>query len=157
MTDYDDILISLRRIIRAVDLQSKKLAKTSGLTAPQLVVLQTLHKKGKIKLSVIAKTVSLSQATITSILDRLEKANLVKRERSLTDKRSIYASLTETGIQRLKDAPELMQAGFLREYRKLPDWERTMLISSLQRIATMMDAEGLDASPILDTGDLSKQ
>lgn len=47
MTDYDDILISIRRIMRAIDLQSKRLVKQSGLTAPQLVVMQSLRKAGK--------------------------------------------------------------------------------------------------------------
>ena len=156
MTDYDDILISIRRIMRAIDLQSKRLVKQSGLTAPQLVVMQALRKEGKASPSLVAKDVALSQATITSILDRLEKARLVRRERSETDKRIVYACLTEEGQRRLEEAPELLQAGFLRQYRRLEDWERAMLESALKRIAAMMDAEDLDASPILDIGDIDK-
>jgi len=156
MSDYDDILILIRRIMRAVDLQSKQLVKQSGLTAPQLVVMQSLRRHGKVAPSVVARHVALSQATITSILDRLEKAGLVRRERSETDKRVVYASLTEEGGRRLEDAPELMQADFLRQYRKLEPWERSMIVSSLERIASMMDAEGIDASPILEVGELDK-
>jgi DNA-binding MarR family transcriptional regulator len=156
MTDYDDILISIRRIMRAIDLQSKRLVKQSGLTAPQLVVMQSLRKAGKASPTLVAKDVALSQATITSILDRLEKAKLVRRERSETDKRIVYACLTEEGARRLEEAPELLQAGFLRQYRQLADWERAMLESSLKRIAAMMDAEDPDASPILDIGDIDK-
>ena len=156
MNDYDDILISIRRIMRAIDLQSKRLVKLSGLTAPQLVVMQAVRKEGKASPSSVARNVALSQATITSILDRLEKAELVRRERSDTDKRIIYACLTAEGQRRLEEAPELLQAGFLRQYRRLADWERSMLESSLNRIAAMMDAEDLDASPILDTGDIDK-
>lgn len=156
MNDYDDILISIRRIMRAIDLQSKRLVKMSGLTAPQLVVMQALRRDGKVSPSSVARTVALSQATITSILDRLEKANLVRRERSETDKRIVYACLTTEGQKRLEEAPELLQAGFLRQYRQLEEWERTMLVSALQRISTMMDAEDLDASPILDVGEIDK-
>lgn len=155
MNDYDDILISIRRIMRAIDLQSKKLVKQTGLTAPQLVVMQAIRKVGRASPSVVAREVALSQATITSILDRLEKAELVRRERSKSDKRIVYACLTTDGQRRLEEAPELLQAGFLRQYRKLEDWERTMLVSSLQRVATMMDAEELDASPILDVGEIA--
>ncbi|WP_417460406.1 MarR family winged helix-turn-helix transcriptional regulator [Kordiimonas sp.] len=156
MNDYDDILISIRRIMRAIDLQSKRLVKMSGLTAPQLVVMQALRRDGKVSPSSVARTVALSQATITSILDRLEKADLVRRERSETDKRIVYACLTTEGQKRLEEAPELLQAGFLRQYRQLEEWERTMLVSALQRISTMMDAEDLDASPILDIGEIEK-
>ena len=46
MSDHDEILVALRRITRAIDLQSKRLVKATGLTAPQLVVIDTLHKQG---------------------------------------------------------------------------------------------------------------
>ncbi|GHF11042.1 MarR family transcriptional regulator [Kordiimonas sediminis] len=154
MTDYDDILISIRRITRAIDLQSKQLVKQTGLTAPQLVVMHAIRKQGRIPPSAVAREVALSQATITSILDRLEKAGLVRREPSEKDKRVVHACLTSDGMRRLEESPELLQAGFLRQFRKLEDWERSMLISSLQRVAAMMDAEGLDASPILELGDI---
>jgi DNA-binding MarR family transcriptional regulator len=154
MSDHDNILIALRRITRAIDLQSKKLVKKSGLTAPQLVVMQALRKEGQMSPSSLAKAVSLSQATITTILDRLVKQGLVRRDRSDTDKRVILACLTDQGLATAQAAPELLQAGFLREFRKLQDWERGMLIAALQRIAEMMDAEDLDASPILETGEL---
>lgn len=156
MSDYDEILVSIRRITRAIDLQSKQLVKQSGFTAPQLVVLQALRIKGRVSPSTVAKEVSLSQATITSILERLEKAGAVRRERSEKDKRIYYACLTEDGLKRLEEAPELLQSGFLRQYRKLDDWERSMIISAFQRVATMMDADDLDASPILDVGEIGK-
>lgn len=156
MNDYDNILVSIRRITRAIDLQSKALVKQSGLTAPQLIVMHVLRKEGRLPPSAVAREVALSQATVTSILERLEKAGLVRRERSDTDKRIIYACLTVDGLSRLEEAPELLQSGFLRQYRKLEDWERSMLVSALQRIASMMDAEELDAAPILDVGEISK-
>lgn len=156
MSDYDEILVSIRRITRAIDLQSKKLVKQTGLTAPQLVILQSLRTTGRMSPSSVAKEVSLSQATVTSILDRLEKGGLVRRERSTEDKRIVYACLTSDGLKRLEEAPELLQSGFLREYRKLEDWERAMIISAFQRVATMMDADDLDASPILDVGEIGK-
>lgn len=154
MPDYDDILIAIRRITRAIDLHSKKLVKKTGLTAPQLVVLQSIRKEGKAKPSQIARDVLLSQATITSIVDRLEKAGFVERLRDVGDRRVVSVVLTQTGEQKLREAPELLQDGFLREFRKLEDWERSQLISSVQRLATMMDAEELDAAPLLDVGEI---
>lgn len=156
MADYDDILISIRRIMRAIDLHSKKLSKSSGLTAPQLVLMLALRKNGPMAPSAIAKEVSLSQATITSILDRLDKAGYTRRNRSIDDKRVVHACLTQAGQEKIAEAPELLQSGFLREFRKLEEWERTQLVSSLQRVATMMDAEDIDASPILEVGEISK-
>jgi len=154
MQDYDDMLIALRRITRAIDLQSKKLVRVSGLTAPQLLVLQSVRKHGRAKPSVIARDIVLSQPTVTSILDRLEKGGLLTRERSAKDRRVVEVILTEAGSTKVLAAPELLQAGFLREFRKLEDWEKSQLTASLQRIATMMDAEDIDAAPILQVGDV---
>ena len=156
MSDYNDILVAIRRIMRAVDLHSKKLLKTVGLTAPQLVVMQLLRKSGELPPSTIAKEISLSQATVTSILDRLDSAGYTRRDRSTEDKRVVHTYLTPDGLEKVSKAPELLQSGFLREFRKLEEWEQTQLISSLQRIATMMDAEDIDASPILEVGEVNE-
>lgn len=156
MSDHDEILVALRRITRAIDLQSKRLVKATGLTAPQLVVIDTLRKGGEMSPSAIARGVSLSQATITSILDRLTQAGLVERVKSETDKRVILARLTEKGRAAGDNSPELLQAGFMRAFRTLQPWEQNMLIASLQRIAELMDAEDLDASPFLEPGEIGR-
>ena len=156
MSDHDEILIALRRITRAIDLQSKRPVKATGLTAPQLVVIDTLRKGGEMSPSAIARAVSLSQATITSILDRLTQAGLVERVKSDKDKRVVLAQLTDKGREAGDNSPELLQAGFMRSFRTLQPWEQNMLIASLQRIAELMDAEDLDASPFLDTGEIGR-
>lgn len=155
MSDHDDILIALRRIIRAVDLRSKRLVKETGLTAPQLVVLRALNQHGSLKPSTLAREVSLSQPTITAILDRLERAELVQRVRNPDDRRAVLAQLTDKGMATATSAPELLQSGFLRSFRELESWEQHMLIASLQRIAELMDAADVDASPILDAGEIT--
>lgn len=152
MKDYDEILIAMRRIMRATDLQSQKLLRQSGLTVPQLLVMQAIEREGSPSTSALARHIVVSQATVTRIIDRLERAGLVKREKSSQDKRVVNVRLTDEGRSKLDDAPEPLQAEFLREFRKLADWEQQMLKSSLLRIAAMMDAEDLDAAPILQTG-----
>ena len=52
----------------------------------------------------------------------------------------------------IKDAPRPLQAHFIDRFEKLQDWEQTQLVSTMQRIASMMDAEKLDASPMLEVG-----
>jgi len=50
MHDYkktDEVLLALRRAIRATDLHSKYLSKTTGLTAPQILLLQSIRDKGQ--------------------------------------------------------------------------------------------------------------
>jgi DNA-binding MarR family transcriptional regulator len=148
------VLISLRRVIRATDLHSKQLVKTTGLTAPQLLLLQAIRDNSDVTIGEVAKKISLSQATVTTILDRLEKRELVKRVRSTTDKRRVHVYLTDKANEVLMDAPAPLQEQFSEQFNGLELWEQTMIISSLQRIAQMMDAEHIDASPVLDVGAL---
>jgi len=157
LNNIDEVLVSLRRVIRATDLHSKYLAKTSGLTAPQILLLQTIRDKGQTTIGDLANQISLSQATVTTILDRLEKRALVYRERSEQDKRKVHAYLTDVGIETLKAAPMPLQEHFTRQFNDLQNWEQTMIIASLQRVAQMMDAQHIDASPVLDIGAIDRQ
>lgn len=146
------VLISLRRIIRAIDLHSRYLAQRYGLTGPQLVVLQHLSELGEISGSDLAKSVSLSHATVTGILGRLENRGLIARRRSRSDRRRILVRATERGRGLLQTAPPLLQEAFTEQFQKLADWEQTQILSSLQRLVSMMEAQELEASPILTTG-----
>ena len=157
MNTVEDVLVALRRVIRATDLHSKHLAKTTGLTAPQMLLLQTIKNNGALTIGELANEISLSQATVTSILDRLENRQLVYRERSTTDKRKVHAFLTDSGQEILQEAPIPLQEHFTRQFENLHAWEQSMIIASLQRVAKMMDAQHIDASPILDIGLLDRQ
>jgi len=154
MNDYDDMLIALRRITRAIDLHSKKIQKQSGLTTSQLLVIEAIEKLDNPTPSSVAREILLSQGTVTNLIDRMEKNGLVQRVKSATDKRSVHIVTTELGIERYKEAPDLLQEEFLTEFRKLKSWEQHLILSSVERVATMMDAQDIDASPILTVGEI---
>lgn len=156
MDRLEQVLRSLRRVIRATDLHSKRLAKISGLTAPQILLLQAIRKLEGAAIVQLANEVSLSQATVTTILDRLEKKGYTERERSTVDKRKVHVHLTERGTEILRDAPTPLQEQFSKQFNDLQEWEQTMIIAALQRVAYMMDAEHIDASPFLDVGTLDR-
>lgn len=152
----EEVLVALRRLIRATDLHSKKLVKLASVTGPQLLLLQILAAKDHLTISQLARDMSLSQATVTSILDRLQKRQLIERVRSSSDKRKVHPRLTERGRELLARAPQGLQDSFVNRFRTLDDWEQSMIIASLQRIAEMMDATQVDASPFLDVGELDR-
>ncbi|MDG2277005.1 MAG: MarR family transcriptional regulator [Pseudomonadales bacterium] len=146
------VLISIRQIIRATDIYSRKLSKEVGLTAPQLLILQAIKELGAVSISKLSENVSLSQATVTNIIDRLESRSLVDRHRSTQDKRVVHATLTDAGLYKVSEAPTPIQNTFSKRYAELADWERAMIVAALQRVAAMMNAEEIDASPVLHVG-----
>ncbi len=152
LTIEDEIVAALRRIIRAVDLHSRRLVHEVGLTWPQLATLRAANRLGTCSISSLARSVHLGQATLTGIVQRLERAGYVERSEHETDRRSVNVAVTPAGRELLKDAPSLLQDRFHAELAKLKQWERFQTLASLQRIAEMMDVELLDASPILVAG-----
>ncbi|MBE0365756.1 hypothetical protein PULV_b0409 [Pseudoalteromonas ulvae UL12] len=157
MKKYEELLVSIRQVIRAIDLYSKKLSKETGLTSPQLLVLQAIAEQDGVMVKQIAERINLSSATITSILDRLEARDFVLRERSTTDKRKVGISLTEKGIEIIKDSPKPLQEHFIARFEAMEEWEQSQMLATMQRMVSMMDAEDLDASPVLEVGLLQKQ
>jgi len=148
----DQVIVALRRITRAIDLHSRGLMQQFGLTAPQLASLQAIERLQPITGGALAKSIHLSQATLTGILTRLEGRGLVSRERSDSDRRTVVVELTDEGRAVLGSAPSLLQDSFRRELLKLHEWEQTQMLATLQRIASMMDAEEIDAAPVLAAG-----
>ncbi|MFT5548427.1 MAG: DNA-binding MarR family transcriptional regulator [Candidatus Azotimanducaceae bacterium] len=154
MKKYEELLIALRQVIRAIDLYSKKLSKETGLTSPQLLVLQAVEEHDDAMVKEVAGTINLSSATITSILDRLEKRDLVTRTRSTTDKRKVGISLTVAGNEIIKDSPKPLQSHFIARFEAMENWEQSQMLATMQKIVSMMDAQELDASPVLEVGQI---
>lgn len=70
-----------------------KIFEDTGITAPQGMALRTLSKQKKMKITELSTKLSLSNSTVSGIIDRLEKQGLVERERSEEDRRVVYVSI----------------------------------------------------------------
>jgi len=151
----EEMLIALRRVMRAVDLHSRSLVQSHGLTGPQAMLLKEVDRADSITSGELAKRVSLSQATVTDIVKRLESRQLLRREQSQKDRRKVYVRPTETGREIVASAPPLLQETFGVRFSALKDWEQNLLLSSVQRVAGLMDAEQLDAAPLLLSGSVA--
>jgi len=139
----EDVFIALRKIDRAIDLQSKKLKKQFGLTGPQLMVLKAISHNLNMQISEIAKDVSLSQATVTSILDRLELQGYAKRQRSTQDKRKVNIVLTEKSKKILENDVDLLQDDFYTNFNKIEDWQQMMILTSLERLGSLLNVDNI--------------
>jgi len=155
MQKHQELLISLRKVIRAIGLHSKHLSKTSGLTSPQLLIMLEIDKISGVNSSQVAKNVNLSAATVTNILDRLENKDVILRVRNTQDKRKIGLYLTENGQALLLNAPQPLQQNFIENFSNLALWEQSQLLSSVERLADMMNANEIDAAPLLELHSIS--
>jgi DNA-binding MarR family transcriptional regulator len=113
------VMIELRKIIQAIDRNSKSLMRRVGLTMPQLIILHYICRQTEASVGVIAMNNSLSDATVTGILERLERRGLIAKRKSTSDRRRVLVKITETGKEMIKKAPPAMQEGFVNNFSKV--------------------------------------
>lgn len=153
--DPMEILIDIRKIVRSINLESKKIQKDFGISIPQLLCLQYLSKQDNYQSTVsgLMKFLSLNSSTITGIINRLESKSLVARLPKMGDKRITYISLTSKGSKILKEAPEILHDQLSKKIKSLPDHKLHSIKESLDIIISAMGLEALDVSPIVTIED----
>jgi DNA-binding MarR family transcriptional regulator len=149
-------LRAIRRLLRAARLSEKQLAAATGLTPSQLLVLQEVARRTETTAGAIAATVRFSQATVTSIVDRLVERGFVVRSRRERDRRQVWVSATAEGALALSSAPDTMQDHFQNRFAQLPDWEQAMIVAMLERLTVLLDADQIDAAPVISAGAIDR-
>ncbi len=148
----DATLIALRRILRALETNARAMARASGLTHAQMLVLHAISDSGQEMPKDIARKLGVSQATVTTQIDRLELRGLVRRERRQADRRMVWVILTEPGRALLDAAPDPLYGRFSAKFAALADWEQAMLLASVERLANLFDAEAVEPLPAHEEG-----
>ncbi len=84
---------------------TKELAKRAQLTGPQLTVVKILETIGELSLTELSEKIRAQNSTVTGIIDRMEREDLVVRERSTEDRRVVKIRLTQKGVELARDVP----------------------------------------------------
>jgi DNA-binding MarR family transcriptional regulator len=137
---------SVRRIAQAIDVRSREIARLTGLTLPQLLVLQSIRALGEVSTSAISRDVSMSPPTVVAVLDKLEAKGMAVRYRSTIDRRVVHVRLTDAGRQALTTSPGLLGEGFIAGFARLSLDDQAEMAMAVDRLATMMQ---LRSSPTL--------
>lgn len=158
MIPFDDpiaqeILRSIRQLVRGISIHSKALQRHVGLTVPQVVCLRAIEKLAhdgtEFTVADVSEAVQLSPATVSRIIERLTSSGLVARERNPNDRRKVCISLTKAGKARLVEVPTPLQETFLERLYELSLGERKQLLASLRCLVELMNASEIDAAPLL--------
>jgi DNA-binding MarR family transcriptional regulator len=152
--EYTDIITQLRRVVRSVNLESKRIEKYYGVSIPQLLCLQYLQnlpdhtssQKG------IAEYLSLNASTVSGIILRLEKKGLVAKLPKREDRRISYITLTARGAEMISRSPELLHERFSRRLQQLPSDHLSRISEVLTQLTELLglpSEEDEPPSPIL--------
>src|SRR6056297_3703570 len=101
--DTTEILIKVRKIVRSINLESKKIQKEYGVSIPQVLCLNYLQKAEGFQATQgeIRKFLNLNSSTVSGIIDRLERKGYVARLPRSGDKRVVNITLTSGGEEHL--------------------------------------------------------
>jgi DNA-binding MarR family transcriptional regulator len=148
---YIEILIKLRKIIRSINLESKKIEKELGISIPQFLVLQYLSNQDDYKAFAkdIKSYLNLNASTVSGIISRLDSKSLVARSTKPDDKRASFIILTAKGADLLNKYPPTLQEKLTQRLKKLSPDQIAELDRNIELLTVIMDVEDIDATPLL--------
>jgi DNA-binding MarR family transcriptional regulator len=133
---------------------SRRLARRTGLTRPQLATMLALLREGEASSGALARRLSLSAPTLSGILDRLEDKGVVERRRGSRDRRAVWVRATRDAHTLLDAELSLLGPGFPGRLDRLSDEDKDGIVESLRRLAALMAESpdrwdgGADPSPV---------
>lgn len=140
-----NIVKSFRLIFRSIQAHSRLVQKESGVTSAQLWMLWEIFNAPGLKVTELAKTLSVHQSTCSNILDKLQHKELIKRARSGADQRVVHLFLTEKGTKLLAQAPRPAQGTVSDVLQRLPDETLINMDASLAALIGAMNLPETDA------------
>lgn len=151
---HEQILVNLRKIIRSVNLEGKRIEKEHGVSIPQLLCLNFLNGRPDFVAShkEIKDFIQLNASTVTGIVSRLEKKGLVARLPKQQDRRVGLVALTAKGSQLLQATPDPLHRQLAARLKQLSPDELQALQHAFEMIINFLDVENVEAAPILTSG-----
>ena len=149
--DATEILIKIRKIVRSINLESKKIQKEYGVSIPQVLCLNYLHDSPNFQATQgeIRKFLNLNSSTTSGIVNRLEKKGYVARLPKSGDKRVVNIALTSAGDAIMARIPSLLHEQLSEKLGKLETTQLQRIEESLDVLVQLLDIQAVEASPML--------
>lgn len=150
-----EILIKIRKIVRSINLESKKIQKEYGVSIPQVLCLQYLRdsKNYQAGQGEIRKFLNLNASTASGIVNRLETKGLVARLPKSGDKRVVTIALTSKGDQLMQKIPSLLHEHLSEKLVKLDDSTFENIKNSLELLVNILEIDDVEAFPLISNDD----
>jgi MarR family transcriptional regulator, organic hydroperoxide resistance regulator len=143
--DATVIVQGLRRIVKALERYSRDVYRSYGLTGPQLWALKTLARRGPLSAGQLADALAVHQSSLSTLVQRLERRGLVRRERESDDRRFVRIALSERGGRVAADAPEAAQGRLLHSLAAMSIQEVRRIRRAVNRLVDAMEASDIQA------------
>ncbi len=147
MPTYRIINDLIGKIHRAMRNFFESQMKKYNITPPQFEVLLTLWNEDGLFLTELGRRLSRDGPTITGIIDRMEKKNLLKRKRSKRDRRVIEVYLTQNALKMKENLMKMQKKASREITRNVSDNDIKHLENLLSMILTNIEDKLLTKAP----------
>ena len=139
-----EIVGSIRKLVRAVYLDSQKMSRQFGLTGQQSLVLRLLLNGGSMSSADLSRLMYVTPSNITGIIDRLEKKGLVARTRKEGDRRVALINLTDAGYKLGEDLPDPIENRLINELIDLDNKHVQFISMAMNQILHLIDVKDVE-------------
>jgi len=120
---------------------SQTVADYAGISSSDLECLDFLNLEGRVTAGRLAEVTGLTTGAITGVVDRLEKAGFVRRERDDSDRRKVFIAVVPENAAKIGSLYQHMQRAMLREWETYSEAELKLLLRfAAQGYKTMLAA-----------------
>jgi DNA-binding MarR family transcriptional regulator len=153
------LFVAFMQIADTLGAQAEQVIKTAGLTAAQYNVLRILRGAGRAGLACreIGERMISRDPDITRLLDRMEKRNLITRERQSNDRRVVKTYVTPEGLELLKTLDRPVSALHKRQFQGIPTAKLKSLAAMLEEIRARHAGREADCDSRGSAANKSKQ
>ena len=143
-----EIVGAIRRLVKAVYMDTSRMSRQYGLTGSQSGVLRSLIQDGPQSSADLSRQLHVTPSNITGIIDRLEKKGLVERIRKEGDRRVAIIQLTEAGETLSQQLPDPIEIKLISELGDLELADVQRLGDSMNQVLNLIDAKHLADTPL---------
>ena len=131
MKKASEMIQTYLRIYRVISEEFRGRFGDITLTFPQTMVLSLLGFQGSMPISELAASIGSANSTISGVLDRLERMDLVQRIRSEEDRRVVYVSTTDHFAEVQQELVASLESGVPGALNRLGSEELSQVLSGL--------------------------
>ncbi|MDF2684062.1 MAG: MarR family transcriptional regulator [Brevibacillus sp.] len=128
----------LKRLNKTFSTMATKELCKFGLTVPQLVLIRHIMTEPK-TIGQLSKAVDLSYSTVSGIIDRLEREQLVERVRDENDRRVVWIRKTEKITELFEKVNLLSGEIYKQHFNSFSEEELNNIINSLEALVTKLE------------------
>ena len=136
----------IRQFVRIMNKRLRDSVKHTSITSPQLFALLCIYREGGLTIGDLCERMFLACSTISGLIDRLEKIQLVERYRDEEDRRVVRLKLTEKGVNCTQSILEKRKEQFEKDLKMIDIERQEELITNLNLLLEIMKTAEAETS-----------